>query len=231
MSQTEAATAGLLFSRPADFALKTWWRSHSYILPSFALSIIVWCWFVTWGDWRFFQQEDFCSFYDAYARSIVHGHFDVPRSAIGAEAFTFEGKAYGYFGIAPALLRIPLVVLLPEMDGRWSRLMILMAATISLLCAYALLRMFRGNSPLTATERFLHSIFILSAGIGSSMVFLIGRSFAYHEALMWSGAFGLLFRLRHCSLLRATEPRSAFPGRPVLFHVPFIPARQWEREP
>lgn len=188
------ATADSGLSTDPETTLRTWWRRHSYILPSFFASLIVWCWFVTWGDWRFFQQEDFCGYYDAYARSILHGHFDVPRSAIGAEAFTFEGRTYGYFGIAPALLRIPLVLIFPSMDGLWSRVMILAAATISLICGYALLRMFRGTArELTTAERILHSIFVVTAGIGSTLVFLTGRSYTYHEALAWSGAFALLF--------------------------------------
>jgi len=188
------ATADSGFSTNSETVLGTWWRHHFYIIPSFVASLIVWCWFATWGDWRFFQQEDFCGYYDAYARSMLHGHFDVPRSAIGVEAFTFEGKAYGYFGIAPALLRIPLVLIFPNMDGLWSRVMILVAATISLLCGYAFLRMFRSAArELTTAERVLHSIFIVTAGIGSTIVFLVGRSYTYHEALAWSGAFALLF--------------------------------------
>lgn len=189
-----AATADSRLSTHSETMLRTWWRRHSYIFPSFLVSLIVWCWFVTWGDWKFFQPEEFCGFYDAYARSILHGHLDVPRSAIGLEAFTFEGKTYGYFGIAPALLRIPLVLIFPNMDGLWSRVMILLAATISLICGYALLRMFRGTvRELTTGERVLHSIFIITAGIGSTIVFLVGRSYTFHEALAWSGAFALLF--------------------------------------
>jgi hypothetical protein len=179
---------------PSETTLGRWWRRHSYIFPSFVASLIVWCWFVTSGDWKFFEQEEFCGFYDAYARAILHGHVDVPRSAIGLEAFTFEGKTYGYFGIAPALLRIPLVLIFPNMDGQWSRVMLLAAATTSLVCAYALLRMFHGPArELTTGGRVLHSIFILCAGVGSTIVFLIGRSYTFHEALAWSGAFALLF--------------------------------------
>jgi hypothetical protein len=63
----------------------------------FFISALVWIWFVTWGDWKLFEPEDFCGFCDALARSIIHGHLDVPRTAIGIEAFTFEGKTYGYF--------------------------------------------------------------------------------------------------------------------------------------
>src|SRR4051812_20768492 len=182
------ATVDSGFSR-AETKLKKWWRRHAYIFPSFVVSLLVWCSFVTWGDWKFFQPEEFCGFYDAYARSILHGHFDVPRSAIGLEAFTFEGKTYGYFGIAPALLRIPLVLIFPNMDRQWSRVMMLIAATISLVCAYALLRMFRDAArELTTGERLLHSIFILAAGVGSTLVFLVGRSYTFHEALIWSGA-------------------------------------------
>src|SRR5438270_6900483 len=132
-----------------ESSLMRCWRRHAYILPSILISIFVWTWFVTWGDWKLFEPEDFCGFYDALARSIIHGHFDVPRPAIGVEAFTFEGKTYGYFGIGPALLRIPLIVLFPDMDGLWSRVMILIAAAISLFCAYDLLRTFCGNAPLT----------------------------------------------------------------------------------
>src|SRR5205085_6048683 len=187
------ATVNSGFS-PSETKLSGCWRRHSYILPSFFVSLIVWCWFVTWGDWKFFQPEEFCGFYDAYARSILHGHFDVPRSAIGLEAFSFEGKTYGYFGIAPALLRVPLVLIFPNMDGQWSRLMMLLAAAISLICAYALLRMFRGpEREVTTGERVLDSIFILAAGIGSTLVFLVGRSYTFHEALIWSSAFALLF--------------------------------------
>lgn len=193
MLQAEA-TASPGFPTHSETTLRTWWRRHAYILPSFFVSLLVWGWFVTWGDWKFFEPEDFNGFYDAYARSILHGHFDVPRSAIGAEAFTFDGKTYGYFGIAPALLRIPLVLIFPDMVGSWSRVMILVAATISLLCAYALLRMFRSpGRELTGAERVLHSIFIVTAGIGSTLIFLAGRSYTYHEALAWSGAFALLF--------------------------------------
>jgi hypothetical protein len=189
-----AATAESGSPTHSETMLRTWWLRHSYIFPSFFASLMVWCWFVTWGDWKFFHPEEFCGFYDAYARSILHWHLDVPRSAIGLEAFTFEGKTYGYFGIAPALLRIPLVLIFPNMDGLWSRMMILLAATISLICAYALLRMFRGTArELTTAERVLHSIFIVTAGIGSTIVFLVGRSYTFHEALAWSGAFALLF--------------------------------------
>lgn len=170
------------------------WRSHAYILPSFLVVLFVCGWFCTWGSWRFFEPEDFCRFYDAQAMALLEGRFDVPPAAIGTEAFIFHGKTYGYFGLGPALLRLPLVLAFDGMDGLWSRLMMTIASTINLVCAYGILRLLRGDrGDPTRRERVLHSLFILCAGIGSTNVFLVARSFTFHEAIMWAGTFALLF--------------------------------------
>jgi len=160
-------------------------RRHGYVVPSFLLALVVCAWFVTWGDWKFFEQEAFCGFYDAQALSMIDGRFDVPPAAIGDEAFIFQGKAYGYFGIGPALLRIPLVVAFESMEGRWSRMMMIIGTAINLICAYRILLLIRNKPTVTTTtQRLLHSLFIVCAGIGSTNVFLAGRSFTYHEAIM-----------------------------------------------
>src|SRR5207302_8155734 len=110
------------------------------------------------------------------------------------ESFTFQGKTYGYFGIGPALLRLPLVLLFNNMDGRWSRLMMLVACTLNLLCAYRILRSVLGETVADSrSQRVLHSLFILCAGIGSTNVFLVARSFTFHEAIMCGVTFALLF--------------------------------------
>jgi hypothetical protein len=178
-------------------AARSWrkvWRDHVYILPSIFLSLIVCAWFVTWGDWKFFEPEGFCGFYDAQALSMLDGRFDVPPAAIGDEAFIFHGKAYGYYGIGPSILRIPLVLAFENMDGRWSRMMMFIGCAINLFCAYRIVRLIRKEPAVTSrTQRLLHSLFIICAGIGSTNIFLAGRSFTYHEAIMWGGAFSLLF--------------------------------------
>ncbi len=169
-------------------------RRHGYIVPSFVLAMLVCAGFVTWGGWKFFVPEDFSGFYDAQALSMIDGRFDVPPAAIGSEAFIFHGKAYGYFGIAPALLRIPLVIVFEGMEGRWSRLMMMIGCAINLICAYRILRLVRGEAKVTGTtQRLWHALFVICAGIGSTNVFLAGRSFTFHEAIMWGGAFSLLF--------------------------------------
>ena len=170
------------------------WHDHAYILPSIFVSLIVCAWFVTWGDGKFFEPEDFCGFYDAQARSLIEGRLDIPPAAIGNEAFTFQGKTYGYFGIGPALLRIPLVIASAKMDGLWSRMMMMIACAINLICIYRIMRLIRGDEAVSRrSQRLFHSLFMLCAGIGSTNVFMLGRSFTYHEAIMWAGTFALLF--------------------------------------
>src|SRR5690242_15449042 len=44
---------------------------------------------------------------------LLHGEFNVDPNAIGLEGFIRDGKVYAYFGILPALLRLPL---LPFLD-------------------------------------------------------------------------------------------------------------------
>jgi hypothetical protein len=73
-------------------------------------------------------------------------------------------------------------------------MMMIIGTAINLICAYRILLLIRNKPTVTTTtQRLLHSLFIVCAGIGSTNVFLAGRSFTYHEAIMWGGAFSLLF--------------------------------------
>ncbi len=179
-------------------------RRHAFILPAFAMVMIVCAWFVTWGDWHLLDRERFSGFHDAQARSLLHGRLDVPPDAIGFEAFNRDGKSYGYFGIGPALLRLPLVALFPSMDGRWSRLSILAATFLNLLCAYRLVcGLEEAEQRQSPIHRFIVWLFILCAGLGSTTVFLASRAYAYHEAIAWGGAFALLMTDRLIAYFRS----------------------------
>ena len=57
-------------------------------------------------------------FFWAQADSMLSGHLDVDPSVIKFESWTVGGKAYGYFGVFPSLLRMPFVLMLgPDNDG------------------------------------------------------------------------------------------------------------------
>jgi len=168
-------------------------RPPMHFVLAFVLSMLICAWFVTWGDWTLFEAERFCGFYDAQMRSLLHGRFDVPPAAIGFEAFIRDRKSYGYYGIAPSLLRLPLLLAFPSVDGRWARLMMLAACALNLIYAWRLVRLASGSAHCqTAAGKATEFLFILCAGIGSTNVFMLSRSYTYHEAIMWGATFGLM---------------------------------------
>lgn len=168
---------------------------HLSILPAYVIVTIVFGWFVTYGTWTFVQPESFGTFYDAQAKSLLEGRLDVAPVAISGEAFVRDGKYYGYFGIAPTLLRLPLNLLLPGMEGKWSRTFMTVACVLNLVYGYLLFGLIGRllGSPLSQVHLFVRSLFILLIGLGSTNIFLASRSFVYHEALMWGATFALIF--------------------------------------
>src|SRR6476620_7728907 len=79
-------------------------------------------------------------FFMAQADAMVHGHLDVDPEEIRSECFIRDGLCYGYFGITPSVLRLPLYV-----KGRWFRSgMTPLYLAVALLLAYsAALRLLR----------------------------------------------------------------------------------------
>jgi hypothetical protein len=157
-----------------------------------AISFVLMAWFVTEGDWKFFTNSGFLeSFYDAQARSLLHGRIDVPAEAIGSEAFVRNGKAYGYFGPTPALLRMPLLVLFPGTYGLWSRGSMLLAAAVMLASLLLLFRVLERQAPAlseSAAWRLLAPALIFCAAFGSSHFYVFAEAKLYYESIVWGAA-------------------------------------------
>ena len=176
-------------------------RQHICFGCMAAVAALVFSYMVTDGEFSFDYSESFGSFYDFQAASILHGHLDVPREAIGGEAFIVHGKAYGYFGPTPAFMRIPFVVLRLAF-GKLSRAFMLLEYVGCLVFAYLILRlavrMLRGENALPSNWAIV--ILTANAGFGSTLLFLGSRAYIYHEAILCGAAFALAscyFSLRH----------------------------------
>jgi hypothetical protein len=154
-------------------------------------------WFATYSDGRFLVDKPlpFAYFYDAQGDSLLRGEFNVPCESIGGEAFVVNGQCYGYFGITPSLLRIPLNFVWPEYRGRWAPLSVLTASGAFLVAALWLvtkirLRLFP-NCPRDARFHVLSALFLLALGLASTNIFLLSRPVVYHEAIIWSVSLAL----------------------------------------
>lgn len=160
-----------------------------------ALAGIVFTWMLALGRLDLLQSHNFGGFYDAQARSLLNGHWDVPLKTLGFEAFLHDGKPYTYFGPWPAVMRMPIVAVTDRFDGRLTQLSLLAAFVVLLVATSRLLwhvrELTRGTAPVGRLESWAVGGFVAVVGAGSVVLFLASRPLVYHEASLWGAAFSV----------------------------------------
>jgi len=161
------------------------------------------------------EQSVFGFVYNSTLLHLLKGDFTIDPDAIGFEALIRDGRVYTYFGVMPALLRLPLV---PFVDlGRIdvAPLSCCVAASLAALLKVSALR--TACTAVTARARsdvLVWSLFATLVLGGSTVPFL--RATVYQEAILWEGVFASLFLVlalrgllhppdfhrAHCSLWR-----------------------------
>ena len=134
-------------------------------------------------------------YYDYLGRSILRGKLDVPPNVIAEEAFVYNDKTYGYFGIAPALLRLPVNWLFPDLFGKWTSMMLLAACFSNQIFAFLIIKQFISiwKIPKENTRtKLMIGLFLLITGLGTTNIFLT-RPSVYVEASMLGSSFALAF--------------------------------------
>ena len=190
-----------------------------------------------------FTPDGPSQFFDATADALLEGRVDVDPYHIGREAFLFGDRTYGYFGVTPALLRMPLHALVPGLWGHWERGMILLAVCVTVLAAASLAATARGVVS-SAAGGAARALFLLMVGLGSTTLFLSSRPNVYHEATAWGTALTLaglavLARWLHeptplgaaaiCVLCSAALHARMVVGFGLLVAVGIVVALQWLR--
>ena len=141
------------------------------------------------------HQEAAGDFFDVQAHSLLDLRWDVPETSLFIEGFLVDGKIYEYFGPLPALLRLPVAAATDSFEGRLGQPSMLLAFAVALTFAIRLASrirpLVRGSAPVTRGERWATGTFTFVVGAGSVLVFLAGRSWAYHEAELWGIALAL----------------------------------------
>jgi hypothetical protein len=146
------------------------------------------------ADW--FVREPFGNFYDAQARALLDGHWDVPASEMFIEGFSRNGKTYQYFGVWPALLRMPVLAVSDGPYGRLTQVSLLLAAAVALTGFTALhwriRELVRPDRAVSRGEAVIVALATFAFGCGTTLVFLTGRAWVYHEAILWGVAWTIL---------------------------------------
>jgi hypothetical protein len=130
--------------------------------------------------------------FNSMLEHLLRGQFDVDPAIIGDEAFVHDGKSYAYWGIVPALLRLPLLLLTGGKGLNVTGLSCLLAVTLAgFIKLLTLQRVFRDVRQ-TASTQFVY--WVLAATLllaGSQTAYL--RSNIYVEVCLWAAAWGALF--------------------------------------
>ena len=161
-----------------------------------ALSLIGFALILTVGGRGLLTHDVYGNFYDAQARALLAGHWDVPAKAMFFEGFRLHGRTYTYFGIWPSLLRMPVMELAPSLVGRLTRVSMLAGFGVFLSAAIALhwriRNIFRPDTPVRRSDLVLSCAVPIVAGCGSCALFLASRAWVYHEAIVWGVAWSLV---------------------------------------
>jgi hypothetical protein len=179
------------------------WRRHLVFMLSAAVCTLAFGLTLIHGKPDFVHLGYLRAFYDFQAASLLDGHLDVARDALKGEAFLFEGRAYGYFGIVPALLRLPFVFF-DVGFGALTDVFMIVEHFGCLLFAYLILGlvwpMVRPNS---RPRSWAVVVLLAHLGLGSTLFFLSSRGFLYHEAVLSGLCFALAaayFSLRYLTV-------------------------------
>jgi hypothetical protein len=135
------------------------------------------------------------SFYDVQGRALLHGHLAVPTGSVSFEGFVIGGRTHVYFGLFPAVLRLPVLLVTHHLDGRLTQLSMLLAFGLLLFCGARLqwrVRAFLGGGE-TVSKRERYGAFVLSfwLGAGAMPLFLASWPVVYHEAALWGAALSI----------------------------------------
>ncbi len=168
--------------------------------------------FTTEGTWNALKRHTEGGwtnhFFVAQAQAMIHGQLDVPRDEIRGECLDRDNRCYGYFGITPSVLRLPLFL-----RERWAQsgLTPLYVGCAVLLGYWAALRLlFR--SLREVADRVGPRLTLgyaaagaLALGPGSTLLF-VTRPAVYEEAIAWGLAF-IMFTLDRVAAWYRTNTR------------------------
>jgi hypothetical protein len=108
--------------------------------------------------------------FNSMLEHLRRGEFDVDPAAIGFEGVVRNGKTYTYFGIFPALLRLPLLLTgaLTRLDV--TRLYCALAATIALCSTLAMVALINDKLPKSRLQAVGYFVIVLSLLVAGAQI-------------------------------------------------------------
>jgi len=147
------------------------------------------------GSFDFFKPIELAArgmTFNSMLEHLLRGEFDVDPAAIAFEGVVRNGKTYTYFGIFPALLRLPLVptALLARVDV--TAPYCALAATVALCFKLASVALINDKLPKSRLQAIAFCAIVLSLLLGGAQIQFL-RGTLYQETLLWAGAIASAF--------------------------------------
>ncbi len=128
------------------------------------------------------------SFFTAQADALFRGRLWVdPKSMphFGSECFYNSGQCYGYFGLTPSLLRVPILLVIGPTTQSFAIFMIPIAAGLAFGASLDLCRQFARPMARQVRGAVFMCVAAVTLGPGSVLI-LLAHAFLYQEAIVWS---------------------------------------------
>ncbi|HSP30042.1 MAG TPA: hypothetical protein VLN74_15935, partial [Ilumatobacteraceae bacterium] len=160
-----------------------------------------------------FDNRAYADFFDIQAEALLRGDLALPANSLGLEAFVVDGREQMYFGLFPALTRVPITALTDAFSGRLTVVSSLFAWLLFVASAWALVD--RALPHLLADEHEpeqrvvrgpLAVAWKVGIALGTPMLMLAGPVWVFSEAIMWGVASCTFVQYR---LFRELEDSSA----------------------
>ena len=147
------------------------------------------------GTFRVFAPEMLDQAYNSMLTHMLHGQFDVDPKAIGFEAITRNGKTFAYFGVFPALLRLPALVFADISQAELARLSCLCALVVFI--GLQLGALFSVHNCLPSASRRPGFLTVMAGAtlLSGPQIYILGSAAIYHESILWAAAMAAGFNL------------------------------------
>lgn len=152
-------------------------------------------------------------FFRSQAEALIAGRFWVPNDSLGDECYVVDGRCFGYYGLTPSILRLPMLAIT---SGDSSPLMAGLGYLLNVAAALAILaQVWRKAHQLgLAREGWqgwsLYGTLCLLLGPGSITI-LVTYPDVGNEAILWGSGF-ILAQLAFVFLWRTTHRSLALFG-------------------
>ena len=156
------------------------------------VSTVLFAWFAATGRATLLGSDVFGGFFDLQARAMMHGNLSLPAGSLGFEGFVVDGRTYTYFGIFPSLLRMPVLAVTDELDGRLTVLSMITAHVVGMWSTVLIVErvhsLLRPGGRWSRPGAVLAGAVLVAAGLGSNLLYAASRAWVYHEAGLWGAA-------------------------------------------